>query len=151
MKIEEFLTPEHSRCAVPGVSKKRVLEFLSTFLSDDDDKASSADTIYHSLIERERLGSTGIGHGVAIPHCRVAGITQVTGALLSLEDSIDFDAIDGEPVDLIFALIVPDEQNQQHLDALSAIANLLQEDDVRKNLRAAASGKELYRLAVSTH
>lgn len=149
MKIEEFLTPEHSRAAVPGVSKKRVLEYLSNFLSDGAPDESSAGDIYQKLIERERLGSTGIGHGVAVPHCRVDGCKEITGALLHLQDQVDFDAIDGEPVDLIFALIVPAEHNQKHLDALAAIANLMQEADVRDKLRAAASHRDLYDLATT--
>ena len=149
MKIEEFLTPEHSRSSVQGVSKKRILEYLSDFLSDCDGEASVADAIYQNLIERERLGSTGIGHGVAVPHCRVAGCRKITGALLSLQDRIDFDAIDGEPVDLIFALVVPDEQNDEHLEALAAIAELMQEGSSRARLRAASSNRDLFEAAVS--
>lgn len=149
MRIEDFLTPEHSRSAVPGVSKKRVLEYLSNFLSDGNPNESSADVIYQKLIERERLGSTGIGHGVAVPHCRVTGCKEITGALLHLQDQVDFDAIDGEPVDLIFALIVPEEHSQKHLDALAAIANLMQEADVRDKLRAAVSHRDLYDLATT--
>ena len=77
MNILEFLSPEHSRTDVPGISKKRILEYLSSFLSDD---ANNADDIYQQLLERERLGSTGIGHGVAIPQCRVKGCSTITGA-----------------------------------------------------------------------
>lgn len=150
MNIADFLTPEHTRCDVPGVSKKRVLEYLSGFLHDDRQFASlEEDTIYHNLLERERLGSTGIGSGVAIPHCRVTGCSQITGVLLKLSDSIDFDAIDGKPVDLIFALIVPEEQNDNHLKALAAIAELLQSDDSREQLRGASSSQALYELAIS--
>ena len=149
MNIEDFLTPEHSCSDVPGISKKRVLEYISTFLTSGDGDESAADSIYQKLIEREKLGSTGIGHGVAIPHCRVAGCKEITGALLTLHDQVDFDAIDGEPVDLVFALIVPDEQNQEHLDALSAIAELMQEAGVRDKLRAATSNQNLYDVAVS--
>ncbi len=149
MKIKDFLTPEHSRSAVPGVSKKRVLEYLSNFLSAGSAGESAANHIYQKLIERERLGSTGIGYGVAVPHCRVAGCKEITGALLHLQDKVDFDAIDGDPVDLIFALIVPEEHNQQHLDALAAVANLMQEAEVRDKLRAAASHRELYDIAIA--
>jgi nitrogen PTS system EIIA component len=149
MRIKDFLTPEHSRAAVPGVSKKRVLEYLSNFLGTGNAGESAANHIYQKLIERERLGSTGIGCGVAIPHCRVAGCKEMTGALLSLQDQIDFDAIDGEPVDLIFALIVPEEHNQKHLDALAAIANLMQDAEVRDKLRAAANHRDLYELAIA--
>ena len=149
MKIQEILTPEHSRADVPGVSKKRILEFLSTFLCAGGGDAAQADTIYQKLLERERLGSTGIGHGGAVPHCRVKGCTRITGALLKLSDNVDFDAIDGEPVNLVFALIVPEEHNQDHLEALAAIAGLLQDDDARTRLRAATSNHDLYELAVA--
>jgi len=148
MKIEQILTPEHSQYKVEGVSKKRVLEYLSTFLNDADGSHSDADAIYQKLLERERLGSTGIGHGVAIPHCRVKNCTEITGALLKLTDKVDFDAIDGEPVDLIFALIVPEEHDQEHLEALSAIAELLQDENYRNKLRSATSNRELYNLAI---
>ncbi|MCK9503235.1 MAG: PTS IIA-like nitrogen regulatory protein PtsN [Porticoccaceae bacterium] len=149
MKIEQILSPEHSQYKVQGVSKKRVLEYLSTFLNDADGSHSDADAIYQKLLERERLGSTGIGHGVAIPHCRVKNCTEITGALLKLTDKVDFDAIDGEPVDLIFALIVPEEHNQEHLEALSAIAELMQEESYRNKLRSATSNRELYNLAIA--
>lgn len=149
MKIAQLLTPAHSCFDAPGVSKKRVLEYLSTFLDDGEGGETTADTIYQKLLERERLGSTGIGHGVAIPHCRVKGCTHITGALLKLTDKVDFDAIDGEPVDLVFALIVPEEHDQIHLEALQAIAELLQEESMRQQLRAATSNSALYTLAVS--
>lgn len=149
MKIEQFLTPEHSRTNVAGVSKKRVLEFLSTFLNDLKGDEAAADAIYQKLLERERLGSTGIGYGVAIPHCRVKTCNHITGALLKLSDKVDFDAIDGEPVDLVFALIVPEEHNQQHLEALSAIAALMQEETFRNKLRGAATSDDLYKLAIT--
>jgi len=147
MDIKQFLTPEHTRVDVSCVSKKRVLEYLSTFLNDST--TSDADAIYQKLLERERLGSTGIGHGVAIPHCRVQGCSQITGALLRLTEKVDFDAIDGEQVDLIFALIVPEEHNEQHLEALSAIAQLMQDETIRGKLRSAPSALHLYNLAVS--
>ena len=150
MNIADFLSPEHTRCDVPGVSKKRVLEYLSGFLHSDNQFVNlDEDAIYRSLLERERLGSTGIGSGVAIPHCRVPGCTRITGVLLKLSDSIDFDAIDGKPVDLIFALIVPEEQNDNHLKALAVIAELLQNDASREQLRGATSSQELYDLATS--
>ena len=149
MRIEEFLTPDHSRSAVPGVSKKRVLEYLSTFLNDGNADETTADVIYQKLIERERLGSTGIGHGVAIPHCRVSGCSKITGVLLSLKDQVDFDSIDGEPVDLVFALVVPDEQDRTHLEALAAIANLMQEPATREKLRTASSNQALYDIAIA--
>lgn len=147
MEISQFLTPAHSQCDISGVSKKRILEFLSTFLGESGE---GADSIYQKLLERERLGSTGIGDGVAIPHCRSAACSEITGALLKLNDKVDFDAIDGEPVDIIFALIVPEEKNQKHLEALASIAQLLQSEAMRQNLREAGSDNDLYQLAISS-
>lgn len=147
MNIEDFLSPEHTQSHVLGVSKKRTLEYLSTFLGDENE--GDSDLIYQKLLERERLGSTGIGEGVAVPHCRVKGCKKITGALLKLTEGIDFDAIDSRPVDLVFALIVPDEQNQQHLEALSIIARLMQDPVVRDNLRDASSDRDLYDLATA--
>ena len=106
MNIAEVLTPERTCCNMSGVSKKRVLEFISTFLADNTDYID-ADTVYHELLSRERLGSTGIGEGIAIPHCRLPGCPKITGVLLKLETPVDFDASDDTEVDLIFALIVP--------------------------------------------
>lgn len=149
MNIAEMLTPERTRCNVKGVSKKRVLEYISTFLADTADV--DADELYQEMLARERLGSTGIGHGIAIPHCRLHSCSTITGALLKLEKAIDFDASDGANVDLVFALIVPDEQNDEHLQALSTIAELLQSDDVREQLRRCTSSQTLYQIATAEH
>lgn len=150
MKLNEVLPPENIVADAPGGSKKRVLENLSVFLAERMPTVT-ADELYQGLLSRERLGSTGIGEGVAIPHCRMGGCDKITGALIKLEEPVDFDAIDGEAVDLIFALIVPEEENDQHLQVLSAIAELLQDEDVRKDLRQADSNDSLYRVAIANH
>ena len=146
MKLIDVLPLENTALNIPGGSKKRVLENLSHFLSERMTGIDS-DEIYQGLLARERLGSTGIGDGVAIPHCRMSSCSKTTGALLKLEDPIDFDAIDSEPVDLVFALIVPEEQNDEHLQVLSSIAELLQEEEVRAQLRQASSTEHLYHTA----
>ena len=150
MNITDVLSPERTCCSVPGVSKKRVLEFIANFLSENT-SFINADQLYQELISRERLGSTGIGEGIALPHCRLTGCSKITGLLLKLESSVDFDAIDGQPVDLVFALIVPDEQNEEHLQTLSAIAELLQSSEVRQQLRGCTSDDKLYQIATSPH
>lgn len=149
MNIAEILTPDRTHCNIEGVSKKRVLENLSLFLIDSESGLSGTDSdaIYQRLLERERLGSTGIGSGVAIPHCRVPGCHKITGVLLKLSDQVDFDAIDGKPVDLVFALMVPQEHSDEHLQALAAIAELMQNEDMRQRLRSAASDSDLFRHA----
>jgi PTS system nitrogen regulatory IIA component len=148
MKLIEILPLENTALDVPGGSKKRVLENLSHFLADRTTEIDS-DELYQGLLARERLGSTGIGEGVAIPHCRMAGCSKITGAFLKLEDPVDFDAIDNVPVDLVFALIVPEEQNDEHLQVLSAIAELLQKEEARTELRRSSSAEQLYRTITS--
>ena len=147
MEITDILTPERTRCCVPGGSKKRVLEFLAGFLAAQNPRADET-TLYEQLLARERLGSTGIGDGVAIPHCRLPGFDQIMGVLLSLETPIDFDAIDGQPVDLVFALVVPEEHNDEHLQTLSRIAQLLQNPQQRDKLRNTTSDEALYQAAI---
>ncbi len=146
MEIEEVLQPEYTLCNAPGGSKKRVLEFLSHFLADRIE-GFDADDLFQQFLARERIGSTAIGEGVAIPHCRIQGCDRIMGALLKLEAAVDFDALDDEPVDLVFALIVPDEQNDEHLQTLSAIARLMQEDNTRKQLRDTSTSEALFQLA----
>ncbi|OUS16170.1 PTS IIA-like nitrogen-regulatory protein PtsN [Gammaproteobacteria bacterium 50_400_T64] len=150
MKITDVLSLDRTHCDVPGISKKRVLEFIADFFSEHTDFVD-ANSLYHELISRERLGSTGIGEGIAVPHCRLSGCPRITGILLKLNNPVDFDAIDGEPVDLIFALVVPDEQNDEHLKTLSAIAELLQSSDVRQQLRSCSTSDKLYQIATSSH
>ena len=150
MNITDVLSVDRTCCDAPGVSKKRVLEFIADFFSEHTDFID-ANELYHQLISRERLGSTGIGEGIAGPHCRLNGCPRITGILLKLDNSIDFDAIDGQPVDLIFALVVPDEQNDEHLQTLSAIAELLQSSELRQQLRNCSSSSNLYQIATSAH
>jgi len=150
MNIADVLSPDRTRYDAPGISKKRVLEFIADFFSEHTDFID-ANQLYQQLLSRERLGSTGIGEGIAVPHCRLSGCPRITGILLKLDNSVDFDAIDGEPVDLIFALVVPDEQNDEHLKTLSSIAELLQSSDVRQQLRSCSNNSNLYQIATSAH
>ena len=106
------------------------------------------DAIYENLIARERLGSTGFGNGIAIPHCRLEDCHQAIGALLQLDGKIDFDALDGQPVDLIFVLLVPQEATEQHLQILKMLAGKLDNAELRDALRAAPDADALYRVMV---
>ena len=107
-----------------------------------------SDAIYESLIAREKLGSTGFGNGIAIPHCRLDQCTEAIGALLQLSSKIDFDSLDGEPVDLIFVLLVPHEATEQHLQILKMLAEKLDQEDLREALRQAPDAESLYRVMV---
>ena len=148
MQLKTILTASRCCCGVTGGSKKRLLTKVSELISADINYLP-ANTIYDALTARERLGSTGIGNGIAIPHCRVPKCREITGAFISLEKAIDFDAIDGKPVDLIFVLLVPDQETGDHLQVLSALAGLFQQDAFCKAARNARSHNDLYEAAIS--
>ena len=144
--LTDLLTPERTASRLPGLSKKRLFESLARIISDDL-PGLSYDEVFGQLIAREKLGSTGLGHGIAIPHCRIPGCGAPVGALLTLADPIDFDAPDNEPVNLVFALLVPEGEEQQHLDTLAGIARLFSQADYCDRLRAATSDAELFAAA----
>ena len=146
MQISQILAPERTYAKVDGGSKKRVLELIGKLIAQHTQL--DADAIYESLIAREKLGSTGFGNGIAIPHCRLEQCTEAVGALLQLESSIDFDSLDGAPVDLIFVLLVPHEATEQHLQILKTLAEKLDQQALREALRQAPDAHTLYQVMV---
>ncbi|MEH6470878.1 MAG: PTS IIA-like nitrogen regulatory protein PtsN [Halopseudomonas sp.] len=148
MLIDETLVRERCFYGVPGNSKKRVLEQASELIAEHSQDLD-AEEIFAGLIGRERLGSTGIGEGIAIPHCRLENCTQTTGSLIRLKEPIDFDAIDGQPVDLLFVLLVPTEATEAHLQTLAALAEMFSKADVRERLRSTESAEQLYKTAIN--
>ncbi|MEW6647729.1 MAG: PTS IIA-like nitrogen regulatory protein PtsN [Pseudomonadota bacterium] len=145
MHIADLLTAGRVACGDPSASKKRVLEQLSALIAGDQQALNPTD-VFDSLIARERLGSTGLGHGVAIPHGRVKNGTVTVGAFIKLQQPIDFDAVDGEPVDLLFGLLVPEQSTQEHLQLLAQLAEMFSDTAFVARLRAAASAAELHTL-----
>lgn len=145
MQINEILTPERTLIGVPGGSKKRVLEYFSKFIAQQNPELD-AEEVFTKLIARERLGSTGIGDGIALPHCRISKCTEAVGTFIQLKDKIDFDAIDGQPVDLIFLLLVPEEANEVHLQTLALLAERFSNEELRKELRKSDQPEQLYQL-----
>ena len=143
MLVHELLTPSSTLCNLEGGSKKRTLETVSKLISENQSDMDRT-CVFNGLHGREKLGSTGIGDGIAIPHCRLAECKGATGFLIKLESPIDFDAIDRKPVDLIFALVVPEDATSEHLQTLAAIAELFSNEDVREQLRATESNEQLY-------
>jgi PTS system nitrogen regulatory IIA component len=125
-----------------AASKKRLLETLAALLADGDGMLSST-IVFDRLLERERLGSTGLGQGIALPHARVGGIRAPIGAFVRLRGAVAFDAIDDKPVDLAFGLLVPDATNEQHLQLLATLAAAFDDAAVRRALRAADSSADL--------
>ncbi|MDN6319919.1 MAG: PTS IIA-like nitrogen regulatory protein PtsN [Marinobacter sp.] len=143
LTIDNILAPELTLCKVPAASKKRVLEFIAEQIHQHN-SALSEGQIFNNLISRERLGSTGIGQGIAIPHCRLEGLEQVIGVLMTLDETVEFDAIDNQPVDLVFALIVPKEATSEHLELLSQLAEKFNERTFCDRLRQCEDANTLY-------
>ena len=143
LTINNILAPELTLCRVSGTSKKRILEFISEKVAAQYPELDETQ-IFNNLIARERLGSTGIGQGIAIPHCRLDGCTRVVGALVTLEEGVAFDAIDNQPVDLLFTLIVPREATSEHLELLSQLAEQFNDRSFCDALRACSSSDGLY-------
>jgi nitrogen PTS system EIIA component len=115
-------------------SQKRVFEILGELLSTGLEQIQDTQ-ISMELQARERLGCTALGHGVAIPHCRIDNVTEIRSAIIKLDTGIEFDAPDNKPVDLIFALLVPQQANQEHLETLSELAQFLSNEENRVRLR----------------
>lgn len=144
-RVVDLLTDRRIACGLTMASKKRVLESVSGLLSEGVQDLSSG-MVFDSLIARERLGSTGLGYGVALPHGRIAAIRSARGALVQLKHSVDFDAADRQPVDLVFALLVPSEATEEHLSILASLAELFSDADMRQRLRLATSAEQLRQL-----
>ncbi|HEC16585.1 MAG TPA: PTS sugar transporter subunit IIA [Sedimenticola sp.] len=136
-----FIIPARIDCCYHASSKKRALERVGELLSTAAPGLSEED-VFSQLLERERLGSTGLGYGIALPHARMKGITQACGALVRLKAGIDYDAIDGQPVDLVFGLLVPHEATQEHLQLLARLASLFSNPEFRDQLRKASDADE---------
>ena len=147
IRIENILTPGRSLVNVPGGSKKRVLEQIANLIGREVPDLDSQ-TVFESLVAREKLGSTGFGNGIAIPHCRLKGCESPISALLHLDAPVDFDAIDGAPVDLLFVLLVPEAATDAHLELLRQIASMLDRKEVRDRLRGADTNQALYQVVL---
>ena len=150
MKISDVLSPELTSCNLPGRSKKRILENIAQIITAQLEGSDElCDVLFDNFVSREKLGSTGLGNGVAIPHCRTPGIKRIYGFLAKLTTPVDFDAIDDEPVDLLFALVVPEEKNDEHLSTLARIAGIMQDNQSRQILRECDSDELLFKTILS--
>ncbi len=148
MELKSILSPDLTFCNIQGVSKKRLLETSAELIAE---KVSSVDAnqIYNALIAREQLGSTGLGNGIAIPHCRVPKCENTIGCLVKLDQGIDFDAIDGKPVDLLFYLLVPENTIEGHLEVLRNLAERFNDSAYCANLRGCNNNADLYAAATA--
>ena len=145
MQLSEIINVNRIKNAVDVKSKKRALEELSLLISQDQTQLEASD-IFDSLIARERLGATGVGYGIAIPHGRIKNCKNITGALIQLDEGIDFNTSDNQPVDILFALIVPEESTNEHLQILALLASMFKDKDFREKLRASSSTENTYQL-----
>ncbi len=134
IRLENILSPERSLVNVQGGSKKRVLEQIAKVIAQDLPDLD-AQAIFESLFAREKLGSTGFGNGIAIPHGKLPGISRITGIFARLENPVDFEALDDQPVDLVFLLLAPEGAGADHLKALSRIARVLRDSDIVSKIR----------------
>jgi nitrogen PTS system EIIA component len=141
----QFLVVDRIRTGADVTSKKRLLQSLAELLAAGD-PALTQEAVFERLTERERLGSTGLGHGIALPHSRIGEVAQARCAFMQLCRGIDYDAIDNEPVDLALALLVPSAANEAHLQLLSALAAMFSDEGLRERLRGAASAQEVLTL-----
>lgn len=145
MNIADIVAPNRVRFADPVQSKKRALEQLAELLAEGTPYLTAAD-VFNGLIGREKLGSTGVGDGVAIPHARLKGLDDCIGAFMRLPQGVDFEAIDAQPVDLIFGLLVPDEATDEHLKLLRRLAEIFSDRQTLNILREADDDGWLYRV-----
>ncbi len=143
MKLIQLISQDSVVCNADVSSKKRALEFLAELLAKES-AAIDAFEIFQHLTDREKLGSTSLGHGVAIPHARTSGSDRAIGAFIKLEQGIDFDSPDNKPTDLLFALLVPEHYTDEHLEILSGLASCFSDEALCHNLRSSGTSKELY-------
>ncbi len=148
IQLSSILTPSRVICGLDGISKKRALETVAKLIAEDI-PVLDAEELFRRLMARERLGSTGIGNGIAIPHCRLENCTGTLGAFFKLNDRLDFDAIDDQPVDNIFALLVPEEADDSHLQTLAAIAKFFTNPELLSQIRQCQSSSQLYEILIS--
>jgi len=150
MILEQLISPDSVLCNAHARSKKHSLEILSELLANPNPDIANEE-IFAKLIERERLGSTGLDKGTAFPHCRISSVLNSCGAFMKVSDPVDFDSPDGESVDLIFGLILPTELTDIHYADIDMITGFLTNDSLTAKLRSANSSSELYEILLAGH
>ena len=148
-QIASLLPPDNVVADLDASSKKRVFEQVGILFENQQGIARS--TVYDALFAREKLGSTGLGQGIAIPHGRIKGLKTPVGAFVRLQTAVQFDAPDGKPVGLIFVLLMPKAANEHHLQLLSKLAQMFSDKDFRDRLATAADAAALHGLFANWH
>lgn len=149
MNIESILSLDRTHANIQASSKKRAIEEAAKLIAHNI-QGLGADEIYNSLIAREKIGTTAIGDGIAIPHCRLSGCTEIVGSLISLQEPVDFEAYDNQSVKLMFVILVPSEVVDEHLQALAMLAKSFESQTYRQLLASAATNEELFLRATQT-
>jgi len=147
MTISALLSPQNIFLDSEVTSKKKLLELIANIVADKSQLMQSA--IYNNLLNRERLGSTGLGRGIAVPHARVAELEQTIGCFFRLKEAVNFESPDNQPVDLVFTIIIPEEATEEHLLILSSLARIFSQADVCQAIRAAANKEEIEQIIQS--
>ncbi|MGR7994243.1 PTS IIA-like nitrogen regulatory protein PtsN [Xanthobacter sp. ZOL 2024] len=148
MPLADLLAPNAVFPMLRASSKKQVLQELAQqagLLVDRDPRE-----IFETLLQRERLGSTGVGNGIAIPHGKLDNLNKLFGLFARLEKPIDFESLDGEPVDLVFLLLAPEAAGADHLKALARVARMLRDPDIVEKLRATRDSSMMYAVLTAT-
>ncbi len=140
--IAKLLPPSNILLDLDVTSKKRLFEQAGLLFENNQGIARS--TVFDSLFAREKLGSTGLGQGIAIPHGRIKGIKEAIGAFLRLKNAVPFDAPDGKPVGVVFVLLVPEQATERHLQILSQLAQMFSDRDMRESLNAVGDAAVLH-------
>lgn len=145
MQISDILTRERIRCKVSLSSKKAVLETLADMIAGAVGTLTGQE-VFDSLLSRERLGGTGLGKGIALPHGRSKNSFSTVAAFIRLERGVDYDASDRQPVDLVFALLVPEDSTEEHLQILAQLAGMFDKPEFLARLRKGDSAETVYEL-----
>ena len=148
MNISDILSLECVTLDIDCHSKKDALDILAKTIAGSD-KATSQIEVFDCLCARERLGSTGLGNGIAIPHGRLKNSKKTIAAFLRLEDGVDYGAVDKVSVDLIFALIVPEDSTDEHLQTLATLAGMFSDKKIISQLRKVRSSAEIFSILIS--
>ena len=142
MPLLDFLDPQAGLPALRVSGKKQALQELAAHAARLTDLPES--TVYEALLQRERLGSTGIGEGIAIPHGKLPGLNRIFGLMARLDKPVDFEALDDQPVDILFLLLAPEGAGADHLKALARVARVLREPGVIERIRTTRDAAALY-------
>lgn len=148
MSLQNIIKPDGVLCNAMARSKKHCLEILSELLTRSNPDIAS-ELIFECLIDRERLGCTGLERGAAFPHCRIDGIEESNAALIKLSEPIDFDSADGDPVDLVFGMILPSELDESHHADIRLVTRVLSDEGLRARLRGMNSSSDLYEALIN--